>query len=289
MDKVTILYSDVEDPLALAIPSDTRVHKIHVDELASFFRKDERWAVPTFSAPDRIRSRFHGRVVLNRIFNLQSTKLGALLQSWGFHELWVHFLLSELLAESARLVHDTGPRGVSRTLLPLNSQWLMVNDLEYAISTPAYVYNFGGELVELDAIDNPIQKSVWSLFDWRQERHLPAGEAAWHRFFVQKPTGSPVLCYFFDIDRLGEDGLAVVPLRDPVSIPMDKMLTLAKLLATKFASAIGEFLIYVGEDENIRFHAFSPYLKTASSHGDFVPLFNRWLESHQSVTRFGHE
>jgi len=279
MRNLTLLYSDAEDPLAVSLRAHASVEAMHVDDLTGYFGKEEREIMPSFSVPDAVRARFADKIVLNRVFNLKETGLGTRLKDWKCHEIWGHFLLRQLFADGSRLVHDTGPRGVSRTLLPLNTQWFKVSRLDDPVATPRYVYNFGGESEGLDTLREPFQKSVWSLYDWREERHLPAGEANWHRFFVEKPAGSPVLCYFFDVDRLGEDGLEIVPLRGETTADRQRILALARSLSSTFASAVGEFLFFVEDDGTLRFYAFSPYLSSAANHPAFAGHVERWVSS----------
>ena len=55
----------------------------------------------------------------------------------------------------------------------------------------------GCQRPEVAGLDNPMQKSVWSLFDWMDERYLPATEASRHQFLVERPAGKPLIAYFF--------------------------------------------------------------------------------------------
>ncbi|MDF3982624.1 hypothetical protein P3W24_17540 [Luteibacter sp. PPL201] len=260
MSRPLILHAEPNDPLLDAMPD---AEHMPVDALLPYVHRAEWPSVVRAEFPDDVVRRFAGRRVINRGFSYNGTRLRETLGEWGCHEQWCHRLLQPLFDVAGEVAHDPGLKGVSRSRLPLNSQWFLLRRERPDIQVPTFVYAFGGTRVDLHDFKNPMQKSIWSLFDWKEETHLPVSEQHWHRFFVERPVGTPVLMHFVG-DRVG----FVFP-RGPMSIDEAAFRELAGSVSTTFRSRIGEVLSYVEDDGTIRFHAFSPYLLSVARQPSF--------------------
>jgi hypothetical protein len=142
----------------------------------------------------------------------------------------------------------------------LNSQWLFLG--AQGIDVPTYVYSFGGSAPDLSKIKDPMQKSIWSLHDWREETNFGPDNVNWHPFYVERPTGVPVLCNYI------RDDVNIVMLRDPTEKGVDDFRPMAKIVSQVFRSQMGEFLTYVESDGTIRFYAFTPTLHASVQQDD---------------------
>jgi len=224
---------------------------------------------------------FEDNRVVNRIFWDKSSLIFEKVISLGYHEQWVHSTLDPLLNAAQKLSQDRGMRGVSKALMPLNTQWYLLKKAAIIdIKIPKFVYAFGGEIPCLKSFANPMQKSVWSLYDWREERHLPEDEINWHRFFVDRPVGTPVICYFAGINDFGMDGMNIIFPRERVAIDMQKVVPFAKSVASAFLSDVGEFLFYVVGDGIFEFRAFSPMMENAIDDEKCSIIMRQWGHEH---------
>ncbi|HVI56275.1 MAG TPA: hypothetical protein VM621_14625 [Luteibacter sp.] len=273
--RIVMLYSGQEDPLMTAArqAANTTVDFVHIDDLLPFLDREEWPAWLSANFPDEIGRRFRDAVVINRIFSTTGTRTEDTLRGWGRDERWLHIRLDDLLRKAAWRAHDVGVRGVSHCLLPLNTQWFRVAQYDPTIATPAFSYAVGYEEPDLAGLADPMQKSVWSLFDWKEEHHILPAERMRHRFFVEAPKGLPLFGHFY-----GESVHTTFP-RDRADFSSDQVNRIAKACRIQFQSDVGEFLSYVEGDGTLRFHAFSPYMLSAATDTSFHDHVSAWLTS----------
>jgi hypothetical protein len=263
---IVILYSESSDPVVDALKSDDRVNLIHVDQLFEFIRPGSWPKMIESDFPDDVYELFLDARVINRIFSFRGTRLGELIASLGLHELWAHRSLASLLRLASVLAHDTGTKGISSSLLPLNTQWFLIKRAQSAAQVPVFVYGFGQTIPDLHKFHDPMRKSVWSLFDWKIEAHLPPHEENWHHFFVERPVGTPVICYY-----AGDQLELSFPRGETIEVNLDVYKEIAHTACNQFKSYFGEFLTY--HDQGMTtFYAFSPYLLSVRSEARFAGL-----------------
>ena len=250
--KIVVLYSNHSDPIAEMLSDRSKVKTYHIDDLNDFIHFDAWPNVVTTRFDEKIKSEFRDAQVVNRLFTLHDTVISKRLIELVYREEWAHVALSPLLSNASSLMHDIGVKGISRCLLPLNSQWLFIG--AQGIDVPTYVYSFGGSTPDLSNIKDPMQKSIWSLHDWREETNFGPDNVNWHPFYVERPTGVPVLCNFIRGD------VNIVVLRGTTERVVDDFRPMAKIVSQVFRSQMGEFLTYVESDGTIRFYAFTPTL-----------------------------
>jgi hypothetical protein len=271
--RIVMLYSSHEDPLVAAARHVGRatVDFVHVDDLLPYLGREEwpDWLSATF--PDEIVQRFRDAIVVNRVFSTTGTRTEETLRSWSRDERWLHIRLDGLLRKAAWRAHDVGVRGVSHCLLPLNTQWFRAAQYDPTIAIPVFSYAVGYEEPDLAGLVDPMQKSVWSLFDWKEEHHILPAERMRHRFFVEAPRGSPLFGHFY-----GDSVHTTFP-RDEAAFSSDQVNRVAKACRVQFQSDVGEFLLYVEDDGTLRFHAFSPYMLSAATDTSFRDHVNAWL------------
>lgn len=261
-EKVVLIYSETEDPVVSYLTSTNSTVVLHVDEIAPLLRSaDDVWSY--YADEGAIQSAFghlfEGKFVVNRIFAIAETEFLRRLQQLGFSDRWAFIILKSLISRSAWSAHDTGVRGVSKSLQPLHLQWLRVEQaMGGVVSTPKFSYAFADLPPKLSEMINPFQKSIWSFADWQEERHLPASEANYSRFFVERPVGVPVICYFF-----GSRTQLIFP-KGGANVDLEILGCCVKKLRDIFRSEMGEALFYWEADEKLRFYSFSPYLYTAA-------------------------
>ena len=278
---LVLLYSSPEDPVAtcglVRSSKDSDVKAIHIDELLPFFSARPWPEILRVEAIPELRQVFAGARIVNRIFNLSHTQTLQYLNEHSIDERWLHIRLRKILGIGGSLSYDTGVRGVSRSLLPLNAQWFEIRRILPNLAIPEFTYAFGYEQADLTALNDPIQKSVWSLFDWKEERHLSIDEARRHQFFVERPKGVPLISYF-----LGKDFSAVHFPREAMTIDAARIDEINHAARSAFKSECGELLLYA-EGQELRFYAFSPYLSSIAATPSFERDLEEWLHSnHES-------
>ncbi|XQA62702.1 hypothetical protein ACM9XD_04905 [Xanthomonas sacchari] len=275
-----IVYSSSEDPVAAcgaACAASQQVSVMHVDELLPFLSTHAWPQILQLQVPAEIRDRFSNARIINRVFSLSGTQLIAFLHKHQVDERWFHIRLQDLFLLGRSLAHDTGVRGVSKSLLPLNAQWFGIRRALPNLQVPRFSYAFGYERSDLTEFSSPLQKSVWSLFDWREERHLPASEADRHQFHVERPIGTPVIFYF-----LGDDFHTVHFPQEAVDVDHARIASINRAARSAFHSELGEVLLYA-EGTDLRFYAFSPYLLSVASKPSFGQELEEWLLSGRTV------
>ncbi|GLQ89167.1 hypothetical protein [Dyella flagellata] len=276
-----VLYSQCNDPLVAAIKASGKKWLfLHVDELLDGLSIKPWPVLLDLTVPSAWKEQIVDASVVNRLFSFEGTTCMARLSEARINERWLHARLDTLLATASVLSHDTGVRGVSRSLLPLNAQWFHMRTGQSAVSTPRFSYATGFEEPDNGELDDPMQKSVWSLFDWKSERHLPSTEARRHRFFVDRPTGTPLVCFF-----AGEQAPAWFFPKQEAEFDDEALTISARTAQRVFLSDIGEMLLYVNADGSLVFHAFSPYLQSAIRSPEFSEYLNRWEGPRRQVFR----
>lgn len=268
--KTIVIYSDEKDAVAVRARA-TGVPSIHIDAL-----------LPALEArpwPENLRlspgaqtvELFRNARVINRVFILEGTCVADFLRRHCIDVRWFHIRLQSLLAIGDSLCHDTGCLGVSRSLAPLNVQWFEIKREMQDAQTPEFAYGVGYEAPDLSHVQDPMQKSVWSLFDWKSETRLDEDERVQHQFHVARPKGTPAIAWYFGADH---NGLHFP--RETVGIDADLLDRMTRAAARAFRSDIGEMLLYVTGDA-VTFHAFSPFLRSVSCCGSVSESLDAWL------------
>lgn len=275
MRKIVFLYSEDDDPLVREARSASRsyenIHLISFDTLSKYF---EECPWPEFiraSFPSEIAELFKDGFIVNRVFGISSQSPPT--PSFYTNTL-AHFAIEPLIKSGIGVVHDLGPPGISKTQLPLNSQWNVISNYNSNNThVPKFVSTSAGEAPDLSQLHNPIQKSIWSLYDWNEERHLSEAEKSQYRFFVERPIGIPIICHYLDDVAMW---LSFPREKDP-KINKRAFEPLVKQATTCFASSIGEFLTFLEPNGVIRFYAFSPILAAASETSEFASMYRLWI------------
>ncbi|WP_045760623.1 hypothetical protein [Xanthomonas albilineans] len=270
--RTVVLYSDRNDPVALKAldKASAEIACIYVDQLIPLLARQDWPKVLDMTTTADIEAVFSGAKIINRAFTLSDTELSSCLSAWGVDERWFHIRLQDLLKLGRSVSYDTGVRGVSRSLLPLNAQWFEMRRSLPDLLTPAFEYGFGYEHPDISALASPLQKSVWSLFDWKVERQLSPDEAKRHQFFVEAPRGVPLIAYF------AGDALEVLWPRERVGVDLGQVREVVGAARRVFCAEAGEVLLYA-EDQALRFYAFSPHLLSVAEEPTFQVMLSNWL------------
>lgn len=256
--RVVVLHSDMADPIAEVLSDAEVVTCIHIDQIA------EHWCVGAglvpllCNYPDSLVSMFQGAIVVNRVFGFGNSRAGFYLEDAGLHVQWGYMALRPLLRVAASIAHGNDCRGVTRALLPLNIQWYAMANACPEISYPEFAFGFGRVMPPLDHLYDPMQKSLWSYFSWKEERNLSDDERNWHRFFVERPVGTPVICFFH-----GRQVDFKFPYGEPIDVDRAIYRRVAQAASEVFESRMGEILMYVPQGRPPQFCAFSPYMANA--------------------------
>lgn len=274
---VIFLYSDDSDVFVQKVSSfhssNPAIRLMKFEQLVRDLSPSDWPVVVGGRHSEQLRDAFEAADVVNRVFNIDPDIVQSGLLRCGPHELWLHVIVQPLLNSAASLTHDFGTRGVSRSLLPLNTQWMLMSESgRNDIRVPRFVLGFGGADPDVSGLRDPMQKSIWSYFDWKVENHLPKAEAGWHKFFVERPAGVPVICHY-----LGDNAWCTFPRGQRCGLDQ-RMLSKVVARASKcFMSTIGEVLVFVEDDGAIRFHAFSPHMTAAVDSSEFESQLAVWL------------
>lgn len=264
-----VVYTNTADPVARILSRDRTAVCIHVNELVPHLQLDT-WPKPIrTNYPRELIDLFRGAQIFNRTFTFDHTEVAARLAEWKLHTLWATLAIEELVKLGTYRWHDLSIRGVSRSLLPLNAQWFLLTNSISGIMYPRFAYGFGRNDPELNGFLRPQQKSVWSLFDWDKERNLDEFDRHWHKFYVDRPEGTPVICYY-----VGKSIGFVYPRGAPVlgERLIEAYRALAEVVSKVFVSGMGEFLTFLQDDGTVIFCAFSPHMAMAASDERFEPM-----------------
>lgn len=278
-----IIHSRDDDPVVVAAREAAGIGTeslriLHVDELVEFISPADWPEVLRLSLPAHIASQFNVDFIINRVFTMEGTKISTRLSELALDERWFYVRMMHYLNCGNRLAYDTGQRGVSRSLLPLYAQWYRVSHRCNTIMTPKFTYAFGAEHPNLNMLEDTIQKSVWSLFDWRVEHNISASELRQHKFFVERPKGTPVILYYIGDscrERIYPNGY--IDMQDCICNEI------IQICRDEFHSEAGEILLYVGLDEHVYFYAFSPFLHSAAYEHGFRAQIATWLSERGHV------
>lgn len=160
-------------------------------------------------------------------------------------------------------------------LVPLPTQWHLIQQAGLGVSVPDYLYGYGPTPVDASGFTRPVFKSPFDLYHWRPDEAEPGD--IWDQFVVESPQGAAVLVYF-----LGQR-YCVAALRDgEKAIARDQASTLIALsqrVAQTFSAEIGEVLWYVSGDE-IVFAAFSHFLNGAPRTDQFPARARDYLSEY---------
>ncbi|MEJ1141387.1 hypothetical protein [Stenotrophomonas sp. CCNWLW162] len=265
-----VIHSDPEDVVATELRDVEGVSVIHLDELTQSWCVQEAEIIEPVvetSIPN-----MWSAYIINRVFDLSCTEIGKRLRAFGLHENWAHTALGSVLSRAHALAHGIGPRGVSRSLLPLNVQWKLLSERVPGIKTPRFAFGFGHRMPDMSHLDKFVQKSVWSYFRWDGDSDVAEGEQQWHPFFVEQPQGIPIICSYH-----GD----VFALSFPRGRPKADLGTFPALIHAcreLFDSRMGEILVYQ-EDEILTFCACSPYMAGIGELGEREQLLLQGIPS----------
>lgn len=246
-----VIHSDPEDVVAAVLGDVRGVSVIHLDELTRNWRVQEAEIIEPVlgkSVPSVCYA-----YIINRVFDLSCTEIGKRLRTFRLHENWAYTALGSVLSRAHALAHGIGPRGVSRSLLPLNVQWKLLSERIPDIKTPRFAFGFGHRMPDMSHLENFVQKSVWSYFRWNGDSDVAEGEQQWHPFFVEQPQGIPIICSYH-----GEAFALSFPRGRPKA-DLGDFPALVHACRDLFDSRMGEILVYQ-EDESLTFCACSPYM-----------------------------
>ncbi len=246
-----VIHSDPEDVVAAVLGDVRGVSVIHLDELTRNWRVQEAEIIEPVlgkSVPSVCYA-----YIINRVFDLSCTEIGKRLRTFRLHENWAYTALGSVLSRAHALAHGIGPRGVSRSLLPLNVQWKLLSERIPHIKTPRFAFGFGHRMPDMSHLENFVQKSVWSYFRWNGDSDVAEGEQQWHPFFVEQPQGIPIICSYH-----GEAFALSFPRGRPKA-DLGDFPALVHACRELFDSRMGEILVYQ-EDESLTFCACSPYM-----------------------------
>ncbi len=138
--RTVVIYSDLQDPVALQALSSPQleISCVHVDQMIPLLTRRDWPEVLELAPTAEVEGVFKDAWIINRVFILTGTKLLACLQEWGVNERWFHIRLQKILSLGSAASYDTGVRGVSRSLLPLNAQWLEIKRSLTDLATPDF-------------------------------------------------------------------------------------------------------------------------------------------------------
>lgn len=268
-DRIVVLYSNPNDGIARMLRGRAGVTCVHLDEVSIHWSLDEGRVPTTVDYPSVLCKLFSDAYVINRIFDFNHCEAGPRLHAAGLHGLWGYVALSPLLERAATLAHENGARGVSRSLLPLNAQWFSLAAACDDITFPAFEFGFGRVDPDLSRLHDAMQKSLWSYFSWKTEISLDDEEKNWHRFYVDRPTGVPVVCVYH------QDSIELEFPREAVEVDRVLYARVAAGAREVFASEMGELLFYERKDASPMFCAFSPYMASATRNPAFADVVMR--------------
>lgn len=266
MEKIVVLYSLANDPVVTKLSQHAEgVEVVHVDELLPYIEKGA-WPRPFICRfAEDIRATFSGNVCVNRTQFLEGSEFAKhfVINEQG-GTAWADEAVNMLLSICDRTIYEPGRIGISRSFLPLPTQWWLFRQIgphfgKYEFQTPMYDYPFGSMPPQTDGFDRTLFKSVWDYFNWRDEGvHKPGTE----RFVVNRPEGTPLLCTYFGCNYFLDT------FRSDCRIDHELIKYLVSEMQNIFKSEWGEFLIFV-KDNVITFCAFSGSLVTESDEVNF--------------------
>lgn len=182
--------------------------------------------------------------------------------------------------EAALHEHGAGARAARQystvgRLLPLPTQWHLIEQAGLGVSVPDYLYGYGPTPVDASVFERPVFKSPYDVFHWRPNE--PETGDIWDQFVVESPQGAPVLVYFL------EDRYVVTAMRegeeDIAEAHSHALITASQRAAAIFGAANGEVLWYVAGD-TLLFAAFSHFLKGAAQTGEFTANARDYLAAY---------
>jgi|GEM_PF-6026689 len=271
LNKVIIVHSSSLDPVLDALNGD--VFSYHVDNFRFQICK-EGYEYRIKSDCSIFSERASGYAVINRHFAIETTEFFEECHSKSIGINLAQNLIQDTYNQSNIIATSSCIRGASHSLLSLPSQWYLINNKfgDY-IRTPEYYYCFGREEPP-PHVAGPdwFEKSVWSLYNWR-ETEITRQSERYNRFFVKKERAEPLLCSFYVVNN------ELIKIR--VNYGMCDEETRQKLkfislhLSNLFESLIGEFLVWVCKD-TVTFGFFSPTLSYASKHLEFRNDIRLW-------------
>lgn len=260
---IVVLHTNPFDGVAEVLRGRPGVTCVHLDEISKHWAIGEGHAPTDIAYPEPLLALFTDAYVINRVFDFNHCEAGRRLQAADLHGLWGYIALSALLERAHTLAHENGSRGVSRSLLPLNAQWFKLAGICNGIAFPAFEFGFGRVDPDLSKLTNALQKSLWSYFSWKTENSLNEEEKDWHRFYVDRPEGTPVVCIYH------EGNIELQFPRGNVEVDRSLYQHIADGARQAFASEMGELLLYEREGAPPLFCAFSPYMANATRSATF--------------------
>ena len=210
--------------------------------------------------------------IIDRVVEISSTTVSAVGGASALlHRGQVYSAYEQLLCKETSHRKSTQYTLLGR-LLPLTTQWLLVNRALPQIGIPEFRSGYGPERVQAKGLTDPIFKSPFDLYSWRPNER--PDEVVWDDFIVSRPVGRPILTYRLtdrtiiealdhDVSFTGHEAL--------LEIVFPKVLEL-------FEAAVGEAL-WFGTGGQLTFAAFSHSLSGAAKSERFTDEADAYLQS----------
>lgn len=211
------------------------------------------------------------RYVINRLFDVDARVLSAHIPAWGgLSPSWFHRAMAELWPASA-VCYPWASKGTSLVQLPLPTQWHLVAKSDIGVAVPRYVFGFGESNPDTGKLRDPIRKSIWSYFSWKNGDVLQGPAESRNKFYVDRPQGIPVLGV-----RIGDE-IVTRPLRGDAVPERERLERATRRISDLLRCTLCEMLFYYGDDGVLTFHACSTRLGSAAGDAPAQAAIHRWL------------
>ncbi|KRE89115.1 hypothetical protein ASG87_06135 [Frateuria sp. Soil773] len=211
--------------------------------------------------------------VINRLFDIDARSLSAHVAGWGnLSPSWFHRAMVSLWP-AGTVCYPWAAKGASLVQLPLPTQWHVVARSGIAVAVPRYVFGFGESIPDTSALRDPIRKSIWSYFSWRDGDVIDGPAGTRNRFYVERPQGIPLLGA-----RIGDE-IVTRPLRGERIPEPERLRHVTRLVSDLFDCPLCEMLFYYGDDGVLTFHACSTRLGSVAEDASARASMQRWLAS----------
>ena len=161
------------------------------------------------------------------------------------------------------------------TLVPLATQWKLVDGLGGEILTPSYRYGYGPVVVDTTGMTDPIYKSPFDFYNWRSEPFDTRKIS--DQFIVEKPTGVP-----FAYCLMGQEN-RLIPLAPDARSLDDYQLDVVHAHSERVRSLFGADaceIIWFHDAGRWMFGACSLAFKVAGLSFDFQSMAERYVTRH---------
>ena len=177
----------------------------------------------------------------------------------------------DILARVARPFRTAMDYSTTGKLQPLFTQWTTLGVHLPKVRTPSFVYGYGPEIIDTTALSNPVRKSPFNLYEWKNDEVM--SEEVWDTFCVDVPVGRPAVSYFMG-ESITSAFLDAEPTTSGPAFP--DAIALTARIKDAFGAAVGEVLWFVNGDD-VTFAAFSHNLYAASKLKSFPGMCDALL------------